>query len=83
MVITSNAGQYAISVFGEPDNFRAALHKEGNVSLLITAYGRFLARLTEVELYCIRLAAVEEQASTANWLPRGAARHGLDFVSNR
>jgi AraC-like DNA-binding protein len=48
------------SVFGEPDDFQAALHKDGNVSLLITAHGRFLARLTEVKLYCIRLVAVEE-----------------------
>jgi AraC-like DNA-binding protein len=56
------------SVFSEPDDFQAALHKEGNVSLLITAYGRFLARLTEVQLYCIRLAAVEEHLPRIGFL---------------
>jgi AraC-like DNA-binding protein len=56
------------SVFSDPDDFRAALHKEGNVSLHITAHGRFLARFTKLELYCVRLAAVEENLPRIGFL---------------
>ena len=52
------------AVFGEPDDFRAAFRNEGNISLFTIGPGRFLARLTKVELYRLRLAAVEE------YLPR-------------
>ena len=48
------------SVFGELNGFRAALQNEGNLSLYGTTHGQFLARLTTVGLYRLRLAAVEE-----------------------
>jgi AraC-like DNA-binding protein len=52
------------SVFGELDDFKVALHNEGNLGLYTTTRGRFLARLTKVGLYRMRLAAVDE------YLPR-------------
>jgi AraC-like DNA-binding protein len=48
------------STFGELSGFQAALQNEGNLSLYVTAHGQFLARLTTVGLYRLRLAAVEE-----------------------
>jgi hypothetical protein len=51
------------SAFGELNGFQAALQNEGNLSLYITTYGQFLARLTKVGLYRLRLAAVEEHLS--------------------
>lgn len=48
------------SVFGDPDDFQNALRNEGYLSLYITAQGRFLARLTTVELYRTHMVGVEE-----------------------
>ena len=53
------------SVFGEPDNFQAALcgtvqDNVGSLELFVTTCGRFQARLTQVELHLLRLSAVEE-----------------------
>ena len=53
------------SVFGEPDNFQAALcgtvqDNVGSLELFVTTCGRFQARLTQVELHHLRLSAVEE-----------------------
>ena len=48
------------SVFSAPSDFQAALRNAGAVSLFITGHGRFLARLTKVELYLLLLAAAEE-----------------------
>jgi AraC-like DNA-binding protein len=48
------------SAFGELNGFQAALQNEGNLSLYVTTHGQFLARLTTVGLYRLRLAAVEE-----------------------
>jgi AraC-like DNA-binding protein len=53
------------SIFGEPDNFQAALcgtaqDNVGSLELFVTTCGRFRARLTQVELDHLRLVAVEE-----------------------
>ena len=51
------------SVFGEAENFQAALRADGVAALLVTGHGQFRARLTQVELDRLRLAAVEEAQS--------------------
>jgi hypothetical protein len=48
------------SVFGEPDDFAAALRADGVVRLLVTGHGRFRARLTQVTLHGLRLSAGDE-----------------------
>src|SRR5207248_6149847 len=48
------------SVFGEAENFEAALSADGVAGLLVTGHGQFRARLTQVELDRLRLTAVEE-----------------------
>ena len=44
------------------------MRKEGAGSLLITGHGRFLARLTKVELHLLRLAAAEEHLPRIGFL---------------
>jgi len=51
------------SVFGEAENFQAALSGDGVVGLLITAQGQFRARLTQILLNRLRLSAGEEELS--------------------
>src|SRR5215467_15141388 len=51
------------SVFGNPANFQEALSKDGILSLVIIGRGRFRARLTQVVLNDMRLAAGEEELS--------------------
>lgn len=51
------------SVFGEPDDFQGALREEGVVRLLVTGHGQFRARLTQIVLHRLRLAAGEEELS--------------------
>jgi AraC-like DNA-binding protein len=51
------------SVFGEPEDFQAALSGNGVAGLLITDRGQFQARLTQIRLDALRLAAVEEARS--------------------
>jgi hypothetical protein len=48
------------SVFGEAKDFEAALSEDGVVRLLVTGRSQFRARLTQVRLDRLRLAAVEE-----------------------
>jgi hypothetical protein len=48
------------SVFGEPDDFQAALREDGVLGMLITGRGRFRARLTQITLHRLRLLAAEE-----------------------
>jgi AraC-like DNA-binding protein len=55
------------AVFGEPDDYQAALRAEGVVELLVTGHGPFRARLTEIVLHRVRLAAGDEE------IPRIAA----------
>jgi AraC-like DNA-binding protein len=56
------------SVFGEPDDFQAALQNEGTLGLYIADCGRFIARLTQVGLHRLRLAAVAEQLPRIGFL---------------
>jgi AraC-like DNA-binding protein len=49
------------SVFGEAEDFQAALSEDGTAGLLITGRGQFCARMTQAALEGLRLAAVEEQ----------------------
>jgi AraC-like DNA-binding protein len=51
------------SVFSEPEDFEAALVKEGCRCLLIVGRGQFQARLTQVALHSLRLSAAEERLS--------------------
>jgi AraC-like DNA-binding protein len=48
------------SVFGELDDFQAALREDGVLGMLITGPGRFRARLTQITLHRLRLLAAEE-----------------------
>ena len=51
------------SVFNSPDDFQAALSKDGVASLLVIGQGQFRARLTQVTLNQMGLAAGEEEFS--------------------
>jgi len=51
------------SVFGNPKDLQAALSKDGVLSLLVTGSGRFRARLTQIALNQMGLAAGEEDLS--------------------
>jgi AraC-like DNA-binding protein len=51
------------SVFGEPEDFQAALSADGVAGVLFTGRGQFRARLTQVGLERLQLAAVEEAQS--------------------
>jgi hypothetical protein len=48
------------SVFGEAEDFEAALSADGVAGLVVTGRGQFRARLTQVELDQLRLMAAEE-----------------------
>jgi AraC-like DNA-binding protein len=48
------------SVFGEAEDFEAALSADGVTALLVTGHGQFRARLTQVDLEQLRLTAIEE-----------------------
>jgi hypothetical protein len=49
------------SVFGEAEDFQAVLSADGVAAVLVTGHGQFRARMTQVALEGLRLAAVEEQ----------------------
>ena len=51
------------SVFGEAEDFQAALSADGVAGVLVTGRGQFRARLTQVALERLRLLAVEEAVS--------------------
>ena len=51
------------SVFNSPDDFQAVLSKDGVASLLVIGQGQFWARLTQVALNQMGLAAGEEEFS--------------------
>jgi len=61
------------SVFGEAEDFQAALSVDGVGAVLFTGRGRFRARMTQVALDHLRLAAVEETQSRVAFIavPRG------------
>jgi AraC-like DNA-binding protein len=48
------------SVFGELEDFEAALREDGVLGMLITGPGRFRVRLTQITLHRLRLLAAEE-----------------------
>jgi AraC-like DNA-binding protein len=48
------------SVFGELEDFEAALREDGVLGMLITGRGQFRARLTQITLHRLRLLAAEE-----------------------
>jgi AraC-like DNA-binding protein len=48
------------SVFGEPEDFQAALREDGVLGMLITGRGYFRSRLTQITLHRLRLSAAEE-----------------------
>jgi AraC-like DNA-binding protein len=48
------------SVFGEVEDFQAALGADGVVGLVVTGHGEFRARLTQVELDYLRMTAIQE-----------------------
>jgi AraC-like DNA-binding protein len=49
------------SVFGDPDEFAAALRAEGVVRFLTTGQGQFCARLTRIALHRLALTSGEEE----------------------
>ena len=51
------------SVFGQPDDFRAALRADGILSFVVTGLGQFRARLMQVTLHDLRLSAGDEHLS--------------------
>ena len=51
------------SVFGNPEDFQAALREDGVLSLLVTGNGPFRARLTQVALDHMHLSAGDEHLS--------------------
>jgi AraC-like DNA-binding protein len=51
------------SIFSEAEDFETALRQEGCLGLLVTGRGAFRARLTQVTLHRLRLAAGEEHVA--------------------
>jgi AraC-like DNA-binding protein len=66
------------SVFGEAEDFQAALSADGVAGVLFTGSGQFQARLTQVGLDHLRLAAVEETQSRVAFI---TVPRGMVFVS--
>lgn len=56
------------SVFGELDEFQAALGNEGYLNFFLTDPGQFRAKLTQVKLHRLRLSAVEKHVSRIGFL---------------
>jgi AraC-like DNA-binding protein len=56
------------SGFSDPDEYQAALRDVGSLGLFVAAPGEFHARLTQVRLRNLRLAAVEENLSRIGFL---------------
>ena len=66
------------SVFGEAEDFQAALSTDGVTGFLVTGRGPFRARMTQVRLEGWRLAAVEETLSRIAFVTVPA---GMQLVS--
>jgi len=66
------------SVFGEAEDFQAALSADGVAAVLFTGRGQFQARMTQVGLERLRLAAVEEAQSRVAFI---AVPPGMVLVS--
>ena len=48
------------SLFTEPDDFQAALHEDGLLTMIITDPGQFQARVTQITLHHLHLSAAKE-----------------------
>jgi len=66
------------SVFGEAEDFRAALSADGVTGMLFTGRGQFHARMTHIVLVRWELSAVEEAQSRIAF---GAVRAGMVLVA--
>jgi AraC-like DNA-binding protein len=53
----------ALSVFSKPDEFQASMRESADVDLTVTSTGRFLARVTRIQLSRMRLLTCDEHAS--------------------
>jgi AraC-like DNA-binding protein len=71
------------SVFGEAEDFQAGLSGDGVTGLLVTGRGQFQARMTEIGLEHLRLAAVEEAQSRIAFVRVPAATVLVAFPAQR
>lgn len=67
------------SVFGEAEDFQAALSTAGVAEMLVTGRGQFRARLTQVALERFQLAAVEETQSRIAFIAVPASKVLVSF----
>src|SRR5215813_2864016 len=72
-----------MSVFGEAEDFQASLSADGVADMLFTGRGDFRARLTQVELERVRLAAVEEAQARIAFVVVPAGRVLVAFPIDR
>ena len=68
------------SVFGEAEEFQAALSPDGVAAVLFNGRGQFRARLTQVSLERLRLAAVEETQSRIAFIAVPASMVLVSFL---
>ena len=71
-----------MSVFSNACDLEEALRNVGDVHLIVTGRGEFLARLTQVELQRLRLWAVHEHVSRIDFL-KDPTGHGAGAVHHR
>ena len=71
------------SVFGEAEDFQAALGTDGVARMLFTGRGPFRARLTQIELERLRLAVVEEAQSRIAFVVVPTGRVLVSFLIDR
>ena len=71
------------SVFGEAEDFQAALSTDGVAGMLFTGRGPFRARLTQIELERLRLAVVEEAQSRIAFVVVPTGRVLVSFLIDR
>lgn len=69
------------SAFTEPDEFQAAMHGLGSLGQYGTAPGDFRAKLTQVSLYRLRLAVVEESLPRIGFLAVPESEVMISFPS--
>ena len=72
-----------VFVFGEAEDFQAALNTDGIAGMLFTGRGQFRARLTQVELERFRLAAAEEAQSRVAFIVVATGRVLVSFPIDR
>lgn len=71
------------SVFSEPDDYQAALRRDGEFDLIVTGHGRFMAELTRIELARMHLVAGVENLARIAFisLPSNQVRIALPLRS--